>query len=90
MPQIDNGYPWQGQQYNERLSPRITFGLGRAILRATAEAAQHTGLFHARYDDARTPQELIRPALQIQPSQRAHWSALLGANIGAEGTTSGS
>lgn len=84
MPQIDAGFPWQGQRYNERLSPAFTRGLGRAMLTAEAEAAQHTGLFHARYDDIYSLQLTIRPALQIQPSQQAQWLALLNGNIGTE------
>ena len=86
MPQIINGYSWNGQEYNERLSPRITRGLAGAILRSAVEAVTHPGLFFARYDDARTPQELIRPAIQLVPEKRAAWSAILGANIGQEGS----
>lgn len=81
MPKIDNGFPWQGQQYTEQLSPRITRGLGGAILRANVEAVTHPGLYFARYDDARSPQELIRPAIQIAPNAREQWAVILGTNI---------
>ena len=84
MAQNVRGFPWEGLEYNEQLSPRITKGLGRQMLASSAEAAQRTGLFHARYDDAATPQMAIRPALQIQPSQQAMWQALLNGNVGVE------
>lgn len=83
MAQIDNGFPWQGQQYNAPLSSQITEGLGAVILRATAEAASHPGLYQARYDDSVTPQEWIRPALIVPPSERDKWDQLLSAGIGA-------
>lgn len=87
MPQLTAGQPWQGLEYNERLSPRITRGLGLAMLRATVEAARHPGLNgliqgQVTYADAPSLQQLIRPALMIQPSQRAAWGALLGVEIG--------
>lgn len=76
------GFPWQGVEYNETLSGRYTRGMGAAIMRATSEAATHPGLYAARYDDAVTPQQGIRPALIVPPSELDKWNAILLAGVG--------
>lgn len=81
--QHDAGYPWQGDQFNLPTTTPERRGLGGAQVRATAEAAQHPGLYQARYDDAVTPQETVRPALIIPPSELQKWNAILGVNVGA-------
>lgn len=80
--QVNPGYAWQGQQFNLPTTTPERRGLGGAQMRAAFEAASHPGLYQARYDDAVTLQQTIRPALIIPPSEQAKWSALLGAEIG--------
>ena len=76
------GFPWQGVEYNAPLDNFISNGLAGAIIRATLEASTHPGLYQARYDDAVTPQESIRPALIVPPSELDKWNAVLAASIG--------
>ena len=82
MAEVRAGFPWNGLEYNETLSGRYTRGMGAAIIRATNEAATHPGLYAARYDDAVTPQQGIRPALIVPPSELDKWQALLNAGVG--------
>lgn len=79
--QADTGYPWQGQQFNLPTGTPERRGLAGAQVRATAEAADHPGLYQARYGDAVTPQVGIRPALIVPPSELDKWNAILGTNI---------
>lgn len=81
--QNDPGYPWQGDQFNLPTTTPERRGLGGAQMRATAEAVTHPGLYQARYDDAVTPQQAVRPALIVPPSELAKWNAVLGASINA-------
>lgn len=81
MAQRIASWPWDGQEYNAPLSNGVTVALGGAIRRATAEAATHPGLYQARSDDIVSPQEWVRPALVIPPSELDQWNAILRTNI---------
>lgn len=87
MVQLVKGFPWEGLEYNEQLSPAYTNALGRAILTASAEAGTHPGITPpATYADADTPWVFARPAPSMPAAERQKWLQILGAaseDIGA-------
>lgn len=64
-----NGFPWQGVETNWTLSNVIPEALGGAQVRATEEAAEHPGLYQARYDDIPTIQLTLRPGYATSPDE---------------------
>lgn len=78
MANVIPGRPWEGQEYNEELSPRITRGLGAQIGFQAAEAATHPGLYQSRSDDINSPQRTMRPAPIVPPAERAKWLRIIG------------
>ncbi len=63
-------FPGYERLYNEHLSPRITYGLGKTILVQAGLARLHPGLAKSYYGDVFTPSLLIRSRLQLQSK---HW-----------------
>lgn len=63
-----NGWSWRGREANWELSPAITEALGGAQVRATEEAAEHPGLYQARYDDIPSVQLTMRPGWATSPA----------------------
>ena len=59
-------YPGMERPYNEFLSPKITYALGRTILVQASLAALHPGLVQVATDDKFTPSLYIRARLQTQ------------------------
>lgn len=80
-PQVVNGYPWQGQEFNTPMSLQMTRGLGGAILRAAAEAGSHPGLYAARYNDITSPWLSARPAPIVPPARAASWRRLIAPGV---------
>lgn len=64
-------WPWNGQQIAIQTSPAMTESLGGSIVRATAEAAEHPGLYQAFYGDATTIQLTMRPGWAVDPDELA-------------------
>lgn len=65
------GWPWEGRRTQIETSPAMTDALGGAIMRATAEAVEHPGLYQAYYADAPTIQLTMRPGWSIEPDELA-------------------
>ncbi len=76
---------WPGNEriYNEHLSPKITYSLGRTILLQASLAVLHPGVTRADYKDEFTPSLFIRSRLQTQSK---HWLSDTPARV-VEGAT---
>lgn len=90
MTQQIHGWPWEGREYNEQLSPRYTNALSRAILDASVEAVTHPGVVPpATYADAATPWVNARPAPMLPAAERQRWLQILGVEGQGIGEGSG-
>ena len=65
-------WPYNGQQINIETSPAMTEALGGSIDRATAEAAEHPGLYQMTTTDCQTIQLTMRPGWSVDPDELAH------------------
>lgn len=71
---MSQGY-WGEHYYNEVLSPKPVFALGRVFaVNPLPETSKHTGLFHARYDSVNTESLMVRPQLQNYASSGIQYS----------------
>ena len=66
-----NSWPWNGRELAIETSPVMTESLGGAIDRATAEAAEHPGIYQAYTADCPTIQLTMRPGWSVEPDELA-------------------
>lgn len=69
--------------YNENLSPKITYALGKTILNQAMLAQLHPGIYIHSDNDKFTTSLLIRPRLQLQSK---HWLSDTPAKVTVAGS----
>ncbi len=74
--------PGYERYYNENLSPRVTYALGRTILNQASLARLHPGLMAHSDNDKFTTSLFIRPRLQLQSK---HWLSDTPAKVSYAG-----
>ncbi len=78
---------WPGNEriYNEQLSPKIPYGLGRTMVIQANLARLHPGLYGSYFGDVFTPSLLIRSRLQTQSKHWVSDNQSLVVNLGGTG-----